>query len=221
MKFKQLKTEKKTGRGLSGAMLAAIAASVCCVGPLVLLALGVGGAWVGSLTALEPFRPYFMGLTFIFLGYAFYRIYRKPGAEDCEPGSYCANPRSDKINKIALWTVTFVVLILMAIPYATPLLLADQSEARPVKVEKPLQTADANTAIHAGSFEQVTLNVPGMICTSCEVTVQKSLTSLDGVVDAKVDLEGKKAVVRYDSAKVSTADLIEKTTHSGFPSTVK
>lgn len=219
--MKNSKSEKSSRRSIAGAVLAAVAASICCVGPLLLLALGIGGAWIGTLTALEPYRPLFIVATFLFLGYAFYRIYRKPKAEECEDGSYCANPRSDKINKIALWTVTFLVLILLTIPYVTPLLLADQSEPRPVKVEKPLQTANGNAAVLTGSFKQVTLNVPGMTCTSCEVTVQKSLTSLDGVVDAKVNLEGKKAVVRYDPARVSTADLIEKTTESGYPSTIK
>ena len=47
------------GRSLVAAILAAIGASVCCVGPLVLLALGIGGAWIGNLAALEPYRPAF------------------------------------------------------------------------------------------------------------------------------------------------------------------
>ena len=55
---------KLTGKGsLIAGVLAAIGASVCCVGPLVLLALGIGGSWVGSLTAMEPYRPFLIGLT--------------------------------------------------------------------------------------------------------------------------------------------------------------
>ena len=54
--------------------LAAIGASVCCVGPLVLLALGIGGAWIGNLTALQPYRPLFIGLTLLFLGLAFRKL---------------------------------------------------------------------------------------------------------------------------------------------------
>ncbi|NOZ74924.1 MAG: hypothetical protein GXO90_06035, partial [FCB group bacterium] len=118
-------TKKQVNKGLIGAVLAAVAASVCCVGPLVLLGLGIGGAWVGTLTAFEPFRPYLMALTLAFLGYAFYRIYRKPKAEDCEPGSYCAHPRSDRINKISLWVVTVLILGLLSVPYLTPVIFAD------------------------------------------------------------------------------------------------
>jgi mercuric ion transport protein len=60
---------------LLAGVAAGIGASVCCVGPLALLALGVSGAWIGNLTALEPYRPLFIGLTLVFLGLAFLRLY--------------------------------------------------------------------------------------------------------------------------------------------------
>src|SRR3546814_4530197 len=57
---------KKAG---SGALLAggitALLASTCCLGPLVLVALGFSGAWIGNLTALEPYRPFFIGAALI------------------------------------------------------------------------------------------------------------------------------------------------------------
>jgi mercuric ion transport protein len=77
---------------LIAGILSAIGASICCVGPLVLLALGVSGAWIGSLTALEPYRPIFVGLTLLFLGFAFYCLYLARPA--CSPESACANPRA-------------------------------------------------------------------------------------------------------------------------------
>jgi mercuric ion transport protein len=66
----------QSGRGfLVAGILAAVGASICCVGPLVLLALGVSGAWIGSLTAFEPYRPVLIGLTLLFLALAFHRLY--------------------------------------------------------------------------------------------------------------------------------------------------
>ena len=208
MKFKQLNTKPNSKRGLTGAIIAAIAASVCCVGPLVLLALGVGGAWVGSLTALEPFRPYFMGVTFIFLGYAFYRIYRKPKAEDCEPGSYCANPKSDKINKISLWSVTVLILILFSVPYIAGVSASAQNNSK------------ESAVFSAAEIKRITLDVPGMTCPSCPFTVQKSLKNLDGVIQAKASKKKKKAVVLFDPTKVSIGKMIEATTNAGYPSTL-
>ena len=48
------------------AVIAAIGASLCCIGPLVLLALGISGAWISYLTALEPYRPIFIGVVLLF-----------------------------------------------------------------------------------------------------------------------------------------------------------
>lgn len=82
-----------SGKGpLVAGVLAAIGASVCCVGPLVLLALGIGGSWVSSLTAMDPYRPVFIGLTLLFLGLAFRKLYLVPRA--CTPGTACAEPRT-------------------------------------------------------------------------------------------------------------------------------
>lgn len=72
--------ETSMSRPLIGGVLAAVAASLCCVGPLVLLTLGMGGAWVSNLTALEPYRPIFIGVTLLFLGLAFRKLYLVPQA---------------------------------------------------------------------------------------------------------------------------------------------
>jgi hypothetical protein len=58
--------------------LAAVVGSLCCVAPLVLLMLGISGAWIGQLTALEPYRPIFIGVTAIFMGLAFRQLYLVP-----------------------------------------------------------------------------------------------------------------------------------------------
>ena len=108
---------------ISGAVLAAITASVCCVGPLLLLGLGVSGAWVSTLTVLEPIRPLFSVLALGFLGFAFYRVYRRPAAQACADGSECARAGSQR-SKVTLWGVTVAVLGLLAFPYAAPHLFA-------------------------------------------------------------------------------------------------
>jgi mercuric ion transport protein len=82
--------ETSMNRPLIGGLLAAIVASLCCVGPLVLLTLGVGGAWVSNLTALTPYRPIFIGITLLFLGLAFRKLYLVP--QVCTPGTPCADP---------------------------------------------------------------------------------------------------------------------------------
>lgn len=99
--------------------LAGIGASVCCVGPLVLLALGISGAWIGNLTALEPYRPIFIGLTLLFIGLAFRRLYLVP--QVCAPGAPCADPQTNTRQRMIFWIVTLLLLGLLAVPSLAPL----------------------------------------------------------------------------------------------------
>ncbi|MNT36913.1 MerT mercuric transport protein [compost metagenome] len=100
-------------------VLAATAASVCCVGPLVLLTLGIGGAWVGSLTALEPYRPIFMWLTLLFLGLALRKLYLVP--QGCAVGTQCTDRRTVKRQRLTFWIGTALLLGLLAVPWFVPL----------------------------------------------------------------------------------------------------
>ncbi len=102
-------------RSLIAGIAAAIGASACCVGPLVLVSLGLGGAWVGQLTALEPYRPVFIGITVGFLVLAFYKLYVVP--RRCAPGEACAMPSTLRNQRIIFWVVTAFVAALLAFPW--------------------------------------------------------------------------------------------------------
>lgn len=106
----------------TGSILGAIAASSCCILPLVLFSLGIGGAWISNLTALYPYKPYFVTITFAFLAGGFYMAYRKPKLA-CEPGTYCATPASGRVLKFSLWAATLLVAAALAFPYLAPYLL--------------------------------------------------------------------------------------------------
>lgn len=106
-------------RSLIAGVAAGIGASVCCVGPLVLLALGISGAWIGNLTALEPYRPIFIGLTLLFLGLAFRKLYLVPPA--CTAENSCAESRVIRHQRMTFWTVTALLLCLLMVPVVVPL----------------------------------------------------------------------------------------------------
>ena len=109
----------RDGKGtLIAGVLTAVGASVCCVAPLVLLALGIGDAWISNLTALEPLRPVFIGLTLLFLGLSFRKVYLNPQA--CVPGTPCADPRTVKRQRAIFWVVTVLALTLLAVPWIAP-----------------------------------------------------------------------------------------------------
>jgi len=106
----------------AGGVLGAIAASSCCILPLVLFSLGAGGAWIGNLTALAPYQPIFVAITLGFLGYGYWLVYRKP-KEACADGAACARPLPSRVVKLALWLATALVAAAIAFPYAAPILL--------------------------------------------------------------------------------------------------
>jgi mercuric ion transport protein len=110
---------RKAGLASVGGILAALAAASCCVVPFALFTLGIGGAWISNLTALEPYQPIFAVITFDFLGYL---VYRKPKAA-CAEDSYCAKPSSGRSTKIGLWAATVVVIIALGFPKLAPLFL--------------------------------------------------------------------------------------------------
>ena len=113
---------KREGLVAAGGILGAIAASSCCIVPLVLFSLGAGGAWIGNLTAFAPYQPVIVAITLGFLGYGYYLVYWKPRKARAQ-GTACARPLPNRIVKVTLCAATLLVAAAMAFPYAVPLLL--------------------------------------------------------------------------------------------------
>lgn len=112
--------ERQSGCGaLVAGGFAALLASTCCLGPLVLVALGVSGAWIGNLTALEPYRPLFVGAALVALFVARRRIFRR--MRDCMPGEACALPQVRRAYQLVFWIVVALVVVALAFPYVLPL----------------------------------------------------------------------------------------------------
>src|SRR2546428_1596013 len=94
-------------------IIAAIVASVCCIGPVLAVALGFSA--VGLVAAFEPVRPYLLGLTFVILAFAFYRAYRRP-EENCDTG-VCEKPASRRAQMFVLWLGAAIAVLFSAFPY--------------------------------------------------------------------------------------------------------
>jgi mercuric ion transport protein len=105
-----------------GGILGAIAASSCCIAPLVLFSLGVSGAWIGNLTALAPYQPYFIAATLACLGYGYWLVYRRNKIA-CVEGAACARPLPNHIVKAGLVLATILVAGAIAFDLFAPLLL--------------------------------------------------------------------------------------------------
>lgn len=111
---------RKQGWFAAGGIIGAILASTCCIAPLALLMLGISGAWIGTLTALEPYKPYFASIALVFIGLGFRQVYFQ-GQPACADGSYCAKPQSALVTKTALWSATVLVVLALTINWWAPL----------------------------------------------------------------------------------------------------
>jgi len=106
----------------AGGIFGAIAASTCCILPLVLFSLGISGAWIGQLTAMSAYQPIFITATLGFLGYGYWLVYRKP-KQVCADDQACARPLPNKAVKTGLWLATALIVLAIAWPYILPIIL--------------------------------------------------------------------------------------------------
>ena len=106
----------------TGGVAGALAATACCILPLVLFSLGVGGVWVGRLASLAPYQPYFIGFAALSIGYGFWQVYARPRA-GCAEDDACARPLPKRLVKTALWSATVLVLAAIIYPFVVPYIL--------------------------------------------------------------------------------------------------
>lgn len=105
----------KSGLFGAGGAVAGIAASACCLPP-ILFAFGVGG--LGFLSRLDPFRPVFIAAAAGMLGYAFYKTYRRP-KDDAD----CCPPERLRTRKVILWVATILAGVGVLFPYLLAVLV--------------------------------------------------------------------------------------------------
>ncbi len=188
---------------LGSAVVAALAASACCIGPLLLALVGVGGAWASGLQSLERLRPAFTLVTLGLLGFAFVRYYRNSRAGDC-CATDCDVPRPSRFRSGAMWSVAVLCFALLAFPYLAPRIFA---------------SAPTSGAV-AANEARVTLRLENLTCASCAVTAREGLTKTEGVTSASVTTEPPQAVVTYEPSKVSVARITTAATDLGYPAEV-
>jgi mercuric ion transport protein len=108
--------------GVVAALGALGAVTSCCLLPLALVSAGATGAWIGNLGALAPYQMPLAALAIGLVGSGFWTVYRRPKAI-CATGSACAQPRSGRMVKGALWTAAALIKLAIIYPFVQPWLL--------------------------------------------------------------------------------------------------
>jgi copper chaperone CopZ len=193
-----MKTEKTSKNAAYTGLFAAVAASSCCIPPVIALIAGVGGS-ASALSWMEPFRPYLIGLAIVAIGYAWYNYLKPVKAEDCcEVG---AKPKWYQ-TKGFLIGITLFAGLSIAFPYYAHIFYPDNKKEVVVVNQSNIQTVD--------------FNVKGMTCASCEQHVMHAVNELDGIVNVTASFEDAKAKVEFDNTKTTKEDIIKAIDATGY-----
>ena len=203
-----------TNWSLGAGLGAAVAASACCTIPLALVSAGIGGAWIGSLTALAPYRWIFVTLALGALAYAGYNEWQLSRQPDCD----CETAFSSTTRRSLLGVGALAVLAIVGSPW---LLGVSPGGATQQAQAAATNSQQAGASATPASFQQIVLTVDGMTCAACPKTVRTALEGVEGVHSAEATFEPPEAVVRFDPDKVSVEELTNATKNAGYPSQPK
>lgn len=189
--------EKQTLLSVGG-VTAAVIASLCCIGPVLVVFLGVGS--IAAFSVFEIYRPFFIGVTVALIGLAFYLTYRKREVA-CENGT-CKMESASRRAKIGVWIVTILAGLVTAFPYLELI------------IQSPVNTFVDSTSV-------TTLSISGMDCSACAAGIEVSLAKIQGVRKAHVDFQSGNARVDYDSRMVAPSVFVDRVTEAGFKATIE
>lgn len=179
-------------------VLTSASASFCCIVPLLGI-VGGSGSLMSSVSWLEPFRPFFIGGTFLLLGFAWYKAMTTK-KDDC--GCEVEKPTFFQSRKF-LGIVTVVSLLLLSFPSYSKYVFQDGKNG----------FAATN---NQEKNKKVVLAVDGMTCTSCEHHIESEVKKLPGVSEVKASYDNKSTTVEYDPQKVDETKIIAAINSTGY-----
>ena len=193
-----MEIKKPSNRAVTTGLLAAIAASSCCIPPIIAAIAGVGGI-SSSLSWMEPLRPYLVGLAIIAIGYAWYAHLKPKTADDC--GCEIEKPKFYQ-TKGFLIGMTLFAAISITLPYYSHVFFGS-NDSNVVNVESAnVQLSD--------------FNITGMTCSSCTEHIKHAVAQLPGFIEADADYEDRSASVKFDKSKSTIEEVVAAINETGY-----
>lgn len=195
---------KKDGNLIGAGIITAFTASICCITPVLALMAGTSGI-ASTFSWLEPARPYFIGITILVLGFAWYRKLRQPKGIDCN----CELPQKTKFTqtKTFLGIITAFTILMMAFPNYAHIFYP--------RTQKQVVIVDQSN-IHTMEF-----TISGMTCTGCEAHVDHEVNKLPGILSTTTSYENKNSIVEFDTSKITVEDIVASINSTGYTVTGK
>ena len=192
-------TTKKNKSWIAG-LLTAVAASLCCITP-VLAFLGGASGLASSFSWMDPYRPYLICLTIAIFAFAWYKKLKPQKQVDCD--CEADNKKSFWQSKSFLAIVTIIAGLLIAFPYYAKIFYSKPQETKVIIVDK------ANIAT-------VQLNISGMDCEGCTAHINGELSKVNGVIEANTSYKNANAIVKFDNSKTSVDSLSNIINNIGY-----
>lgn len=185
------------------AFVAAFVSSLCCVLPVLSVALGLGAFGVASI--FETLRPFLLIVAVLALGFGFYQTYFR--REKCKEGEACATKPIGRFNQVVLWLATIGVLTFAVFPYFTGYIVsALDRKTTPTAEPSQINSISEN---EAEKPKTVIIAVEGMTCEGCATHINEELKKLKGVISAEASYKNKNVKVVYNPNQV-TLEQIKK-----------
>ena len=190
--------DKNSKGALTTGILAAIAASSCCIPPVIAAIVWVGGA-AGTLSWMEPLRPYLIGLAVIAIGYAWYSHLKPKKDDDC--GCEIEKPKFYQ-TKGFLVGITLFAAISITFPYYSCIFFGDN--------KKEVIVVDKN------DIQKINFKIDGMTCDACQNNVNNAVNELPGIIDVKTSYSEGNAVVEFDTTQINIMEIEKAINSTGY-----
>jgi len=198
---------------IGGAIVTAFVATLCCIGPLLFVVLGLGA--FGAAAAFETARPYLLGLAELILAFGFYRTYFRR-AEACAPGEACATKPVNRASRVGLWIASIAVLAFALSPYYVEYISAAIVRRQPPVAATPSVAPAADNSVSQSNLQTVTVQVEGMDCVSCEMPIKAALEKVPRVRSSDVSCKRGDARVEFDPKQISVEQIKRAISSTGY-----
>lgn len=194
-----METEKSSKKLLGAGVISAIAASLCCITPVLALISGASGA-ASAFSWMEPLRPYLIAITVLVLGFAWYQKLKPRKEIECDCETDEKTPFMQ--TKLFLGIVTVFAVVMLAFPYYSSIFYPEKAVNTEIVEVKNIQELD--------------VNIKGMTCESCNLHVEHEVFELPGIISAKADYSTGKAIVKFDKSKTSADSVLAAINKTGY-----
>ncbi|MDM1039965.1 mercuric transport protein MerTP [Empedobacter falsenii] len=191
-----MKSENKL---LGAGLLTAIAASLCCITPVLALFAGASGV-ASTFSWLQPARPYFIAITVLVLVFAWYQKLKPKKEVDCN----CETQEKPKFvqSKTFLAIISVFALLMLSFPFYANIFYP-KTEKEVLVVEK-------------SNLKTVEFGISGMTCDACGDHVNHEVNQLQGIVKSAASYENGNAIVEFDESKTTIAEIEKAINSTGY-----